>query len=265
MDSAQDIPSQAQEELAGDVMESVGEPSDTGDDVSQSHESQGTESNDPLYVQKRLKQQKRAHERELREMHARMAELQSRIQPQQENYAQGSSPYDGGSPIDEQIHRAVRYTLEHKEREESKARQAQQLAHVQRQYNELSKHLDHTADKYDDFDEVVRGDSSPFTTQMRDAALLLPKKGAGSAGEVLYKLGKNPEELARISRLHPLDQASELVKLSHALVSGGEIKPNNAPRNLGQVKNTPVSNSLTVTEKTPIGSIRERMKHGNWK
>lgn len=265
MDSAQDMPSQAQEELANDVMQSVGEPEEAGDDVSQSHESQGTESNDPLYVQKRLKQQKRAHERELREMHARIADLQSRIQPQQENYTQGN-PYEGnGSPIDEQIHRAVRYALDHKEREEGKARQAQQMAHVQRQYNELSKHLDRTADKYEDFDEVVRGDDSPFTTQMRDAALLLPKKGAGSAGEVLYKLGKNPEELLRISRLHPLDQASELVKLSHALISGGEQKPSNAPRNLGQVKNTPVANSHTVTEKTPIGSIRERMKHGNWK
>lgn len=268
MDSAQEMPSQAQEELAGDVMKSVGEPEESGLDVNQSHESEGNESNDPLYVQKRLKQQKRAHERELREMQARMAEMQSMIQqPQQGNHLQGNNPYDGseGSPIDEQIHRAVRYALDHKEMEESKAKQAQQMAHVQRQYGELSKHLDHISDKYDDFDEVVRGNDSPFTTQMRDAALLLPKKGAGSAGEVLYKLGKNPEELIRISKLHPLDQAAEMVRLSHALISGGEMKPTNAPRNLGQVKNTPVANSHAVTEKTPIGSIRERMKHGNWK
>jgi cell pole-organizing protein PopZ len=269
MDSAQEMPSQAQEELAGDVMESVGEPEVAGEDVSQSHEPQGTESNDPLYVQKRLKQQKRAHERELRDMHARIADLQSRVQPQQESYNnQGNNPYEGaqdGSHIDEQIHRAVRYALNHKEMEEGKAKQAQQMAHVQKQYGELSKHLDNTADKYDDFDEVVRGDDSPFTTQMRDAALLLPKKGAGSAGEVLYKLGKNREELHRISKLHPLDQAAEMVRLSHALISGGENKPSNSPRSLGQVKNTPVANSHTVTEKTPIGSIRERMKHGNWK
>jgi hypothetical protein len=266
MDSALEMPMDSQEENARDVMESVGEPAEAGEDINQSHESQGTESNDPLYVQKRLKQQKRAHERELREMHARIADLQSRIPHQQENYSQAADAYEGnGSPIDEQIHKAVRYALEHKEREESRARQAQQMAHVQRQYNELNKHLDHTADKYEDFDEVVRGEDSPFTTQMRDTALLLPKKGAGSAGEVLYKLGKNPEELQRISRLHPLDQAVELVKLSHALISGGNVKPNNAPRSLGQVKNTPVANSHTVTEKTPIGSIRERMKHGNWK
>jgi hypothetical protein len=264
MDSAREVPSQVHEELAGDVMESVGEPEESGVELNQGHESEGTESSDPLYVQKRLKQQKRAHEREIRELHSRIGEMQSRIQPQ-ENHNQGNPYDDQNGHVDEQIHRAVSYALKHKEMEESKAKQAQQAAHVQRQYGELSKHLDNVADKYDDFDDVVRGENLTFTPHMRDASLLLPKKGAGSAGEVLYKLGKNPSELDRISKLHPLEQASEMVRLSHALISGGDIKPNQTPRTLGQVKNTPVANSHSVTERTPIGSIRERMKSGNWK
>jgi hypothetical protein len=266
MDSAQDMSSQDQENLAGDTMESVGEPQESGQDISQNQDSGGQEANDPLYVQKRLKQQKRAHEREIRELHQRMSDMQSRADTQTSQNQ--SNPYGQGQPpmhVDEQIHRAVSYALQHKEMEEGKAKQAQQAAHVGKQYQELQKHLDKTSDKYDDFDDVVRGQDAPFTTHMRDAALLLPKQGNGSAGETLYKLGKNPDELDRISKLHPLDQAAEMVKLSHALNNGGDSKSSQPPRILGQVKSIPVTNSHSITDKTPIGNIRERMKSGNWK
>jgi hypothetical protein len=129
----------------------------------------------------------------------------------------------------------------------------------------MHKHLDKMSDKYDDFDEVVKGEDAPFTTHMATAAMLLPRTGAGSAGEVLYKLGKNPEELKRIANLHPLDQASEMVKLSHALISGGEQKGSSNPsRPLGNIKSNPVTNSRDVTDKTPVSELRRRMKTG-WK
>src|SRR6185369_15898284 len=97
-------------------------------------------------------------------------------------------------------------------------------AHVQKQYHGLHKHLDEVADRYNDFDDVVRGEEAPFTAHMRDAALLLPHSGPGSAGEVLYELGKNKSELERISKLHPIDQARELTMMSHALAKGHEHK-----------------------------------------
>lgn len=263
MDNAQE-----QDVLAGEVMESLGEPQEAGEDaVAESHGSDGTQNTgDPLFVQKRLKQQKRAHEREIRDLHARIADMQHGNSNRQNESAQvyGDQPQAGG--VDEQIHKAVSYALRHREMEESKAKQAEQAAHVNRQYQELHKHLDNVSDKYDDFDDVVRGEDAPFTTQMRDASLFLPKTGPGSAGEVLYKLGKDPEKLARISKLHPLDQATEMVKLSHALISGGDNKSSQQPKTLGQVKSSPVTNaSHSVTEKTPIGNIRERMRQGSWK
>jgi hypothetical protein len=168
-----------------------------------------------------------------------------------------------GSNVDAQIHKAVSYALQHKDMEERRAKDAERMQHVHRQYQELDKHLDNTSDKYDDFDDVVRGDHAPFTPHMRDAALMLPRKGNGSAGEVLYKLGKNSSELERISKLHPLDQASEMVKLSHALISGGE-NTSSQSRPLGQIKSNPVTNSHTVTDKTPVSELRKRMKSG-WK
>lgn len=263
MDNAQEM-SNDTESLKGDVDESLGVQPDAGVDESPAEKASNEQSSESLSVQKRLKAQKRAHDRELRGMQARIEQLQSQLggnPNNQNNYSNDSYDGDNGG-VDEQIHKAVSYALQHKEMQERQAKQAEQQAHVHRQYGELHKHLDNVADKYDDFDEVVRGQEAPFTDHMRDAALLLPKSGAGSAGEVLYKLGKNPEELKRISKLHPLDQASEMVKLSHALINGGASKGNGNAQPLGNIKNNPVTNSHSITDKTPVSDLRKRMKAG---
>ena len=252
-----------QDGQAGEALDGVGVP----DGQPQEEAADGSQSQDPLYVQKRLKQQKRAHEREMREMQARMADMQSRLPQQQSTQQMPMNPYaqqvQPGS-VEDSIQKAVSFALNHKDQEERRAKEAQQAMHVQKQYQQLHKHLDSMGDKYDDFHDVVLGEDARFTPAMRDYSMTLPKTGSGSAGEVLYKLGKNPSELERIANLHPLDQASEMSRLSHALISGGESK-GSAPRPLGQIKSNPVSNSHAVTEKTPIGSIRERMKSGSWK
>lgn len=260
-----------EKELASDVMESLGEPKEEGEDLNQSQESVGSQKEgDPLYVQKRLKQQKRAHDREMRAMEARMAELQSQIQPNQnQSYDANPNVQPGGfqsGGTDDAIRKAVSFALQQKDLEEQKAKNAQSQAHIAKQYQDLQRHLDQTADKYDDFDDLVRSDSAPFTAHMRDAALMLPKKGPGAAGEVLYKLGQNPEELNRIAKLHPVDQAAEMVKLSHALISGGDNKgAMSNTRPLGQVKANPATNSVGVTEKTSPATIRALMKAGKFK
>lgn len=224
-------------------------------------------SRETLAVQKRLKAQKRAHEREMREMQARIAEMENRLAAQGPKQDQELNPF--GAPasgnVDETIQKAVSYALRQKEMEERKAREAQEAADFQRSYQDFSKHLDSMNDKYDDFHDVVMGNDVPFTSHMRDYALTLPKSGAGSAGEVLYKLGKNRPELERISKLRPWDQASELAKLSHALIAGQESKGGREPAPLSNIRSNPTSNSHAVTERTPVSSIRERMKSGAWK
>jgi len=272
MDS-RDGSSQEQDVQSDQVMNSLGVPEGHGennesDSQDGGTESEGSRSDATLSVQKRLKSQKRAHEREVRELHQRIGDLESRMTPpNSESQDQSRNPYGEpeGEGVDETIHKAVSYALRQKDMEERKARDAQSQAHVQKSYNDFNKHLENMNDKYDDFGDVVFGQDTPYTTSMRDYALTLPRKGNGSAGEVLYKLGKNPEELSRIAKLHPLDQASELAKLSHALISNGEEKGNQSTRPLGQIKSNPVSNNAAITEKTPIGSLRQRMKSGNWK
>lgn len=264
MDTRQDMSSDDTKNVNDEAMDSMDEPNESVSEEQSSDTTESGQSKDSLYIQKRLKKQKRSHEREIRDLQARMADMQSKMQSPTQN--QSINSY--GSPQadnmdDERIHKAVSYALQHRDMEERKAKDAQQMAHVHKQYGELQKHLDNAADKYDDFDEVVRGEDSPFTAHMRDAALFLPKSGSGSAAEVLYKLGKNPELLKRISELHPLDQASEMVKLSHALIGGGENKSSNT-RPMGQIKSNPAINSHSVTEKTSVSDLRKRMRNG-WK
>jgi len=260
-----DDSSQEQDVLSDRVNDSMGV-----DDSQPEAQAEGGEENDNTQGthSKRLKSQKRAHEREVRELHARIGDLESRMAPPNTtSQDQSMNPYQPpqGGGIEDHIHKAVSYALNHRDMEERKAHEAQSQAHVQRQYQEFQKHLDNVGDKYDDFHDVVFGRDTPYTTSMRDYAVTLPRSGSGSSGEVLYKLGKNPEELHRISKLHPLDQASEMARLSHALISGGEQKASAQTRPLGQIKSNPVSNSHAVTDKTPVGSIRQRMKSGSWK
>ena len=269
----QDGSNQVQDGLGDQVMDSLGVDGSHSEEMNSGHEEhentgEGAHSKESLAVQKRLKAQKRAHEREVRDLHARIGDLESRMtQPNHSAHEQQGNPYQSsqGDGIEEHIHKAVSYALQHKEMEERKAHEAQQAAHVHRQYQDFQKHLDNMHDKYEDFGDVVLGRDTPYTPSMRDYALTLPRSGTGSAGEVLYKLGKNPQELERIAKLHPLDQASEMARLSHALISGGEQKAQTPSRHLGQIKNNPVTNSHAVTDKTPVGTIRQRMKAGTWK
>lgn len=270
---ARSLSSQDQDGLAGEVMESLGEPEQAASEVNGSHEPDGAANSNGevdhakalASAKKRLKAQSMNHAREMRDMHARMADLEHRLTPQ--HPSQEANPYGGqvapGS-VEEHIHKAVSFALNHRDMEERKAKEAQHVQHIQKKYKDLSNHLDSMGDKYDDFHDVVLGDDAQFTPAMRDYALTMPKTGSGSVGEVLYRLGKNPQELERISKLHPADQAEEMARLSHALISGGESK-SAAPRPLGQIKTNPVPNSHVVNEKTPISSIRDMMKKGTWK
>lgn len=257
MEDAQENPNPGQEVMDSVGMNAESEPQEGGETAPYM-----AGQPDPLYVQKRLKQQKRAHERELRELHGRINDMQSMLTSNQNPQANGDSyPSQGG--VDEQIQRAVTYALQHKEMEERSRQEAQMKQHVAKQYQELDRHLDNAADEHEDFDEVVRGDT-PFTPHMRDAALMLPRKGPGSAAEVLYKLGKNPDELKRIGRLHPLEQAQELNRLSHALVSSKESNSFHEDRMMGQIKSNPVISRDGITDKSSVSDIRKILKAG-WK
>lgn len=249
---------------APEVMESLGEEPAQSENESQDVDGEASkgQSNETLAVQKRLKAQKRSHEREIRELHARIADMQQKLTPT--SHHETANPYapQPGS-VEEHIHKAVSFALNHKDMEERKAKEAEHAQQIQKEYRELHKHLDSMGDKYDDFHDIVFGDEAQFTPTMRDYAMTLPKKGKASAGELLYQLGKNGEELERIAKLPPYRQAQEMAVLRDALLSGGDTKAQ-TPRPLGQIKTNPVTNSRVITDKTPVSELRRQMKAG-WK
>lgn len=227
---------------------------------------------DPASVKKRLGMQAKKHSREIRALNERIAEMQSMMH-QIASGATGGAPQQFDSPGQpgpvpsseaERIEHAVRMALGMKAEEEKKAHHAAMQAHVQNQYQRLNDDFNRASDRYEDFDDVVMGDTSlPFTHAMKDAMLLID-----NAPDVAYRLAKNKSELERISKLHPLDQAREVTKLSFSLMNGGDQKAKsqaNKGEPLNVMRGNPGYTDQAITERTSPAAIRERMKQGTWK
>lgn len=263
------------ETLSGDdedvVNGGVG-PGDAEEQGSSEADQSFSEQDDPYGVKKRLGMQAKKHAREMRQMQDHMMRMQAQLggdsaTPNQ--HFQNSNPYPSpgqpnppGMSEEDKIHKAVRFALGVKEHEERQAKDAERQAHVHKQYQRLNDEFDRASEKYEDFDDVVRGDDIPFTPHVRDALLLVE-----NPADVAYRLGKNKSELERISHLHPLDQAREVNKLSFSLMGGNNGKTSSAPKSnpMGSVKLNPAYASSAVTDKTPPSIIRQRMKAGTWK
>ena len=215
------------------------------------------------------KQAAQKHAREMRQMQEHMMQMQAQIGGDSANpqHAPYSSHPSQGQPNqmpmteEDRIQHAVRIALGAKEHQEKQAQMAERQAHVHKQYQRLNDEFDKASDKYDDFDDVVRESDAPFTDHVRDALLLVE-----NPADVAYRLGKNRSELERISRLHPLDQAREVNKLSFSLMGNhGKPTANQKSTPMGSIRQNPANTSTAVTGKTPPGVIRARMKAGTWK
>lgn len=247
-------------------------PGDAEEQGTPEHDQTFVEADDPYGVKKRLGMQAKKHQREMRQMQDNMARIQAQLggdsanphypSPTSSPYPSPGQPNPPGMTEEERIQTAVRYALGAKDHQEQQAKMAEHQTHVHKQYQRLNNEFDKASDKYDDFDDVVRESDAPFTDHVRDALLLVE-----NPAEVAYRLGKNRSELERISRLHPLDQAREVNKLSFSLMGNNNGKTANAPKPnpLGTVRQNPAHSSTAVTDKTPPSVIRARMKAGTWK
>jgi hypothetical protein len=259
-----EIPEQEKENLAETAMGSLGVDGGANElgNSDPHHEVDPAKEEDlPLAAKAQIGKMQKRHQRDMRRMEERLQQAEMRAQnaqpntvmDQQATQSQGIPGQMMGQMNPNDIHQAVNQVLQQRE-----AQERQQ--HLQKQYQKLNDHLDKGADKYDDFDEVVRG-NTPFTPQMRDAALMID-----NPADVLYKLGKNPDELERIAKLHPLDQAREITKLSFALMSGKDASSGASPvKTMNPIKSQPVTNTRAVSEKTPISELRQRMRDRTWK
>lgn len=263
MEQSQELSGEEKLSLADDVNASLGLPNDEGGD---------SEPNElPEFAKKKLGMQEKRHKKQLRQMQQQIAEMQSRLEARTQH---NTSPYENdvddyqqpdapmqrgqaGDPIYQAVAKALQMQQNMQKEQERKAAQAEKMQQVQRQYKALEDHLENYSSKYDDFDDVVKSEDAPYSSYMRDAALLIP-----NAAETLYHLGKDRKKLEAISKLDPIDQAKEVVKMSIALMGGTQkSSSNDNSRPLGSIKNNPVNNP-GISENTSVSDLRKRMKEG---
>lgn len=119
----------------------------------------------------------------------------------------------------------VRQEMEAEKAKEREQEQARRRENAQRSFADKARSLTEAGrTDFADYDEVVT-DDLPITQEM---ALVLMEMEAGQ--KVTYHLGKNPDEAARIAKMHPLSAARELAKLEVKLTTQPAKKQTSAPK-----------------------------------
>jgi len=112
-------------------------------------------------------------------------------------------------------------------------------------------------DKYDDFEMVAYNPELPVTEVMARAI-----QASEIGPDVLYHLGTNPKEAARIARLDPILQAREIGKIEVQLGSAPPVKrTSNAPAPIDPV--TPRASGAPVFDTTDPRSVKS-MSTSDW-
>jgi hypothetical protein len=166
-------------------------------------------------VGKRLAREQRKWEREQAQ---RIAEQQARQQPTDIAPEQFETYEDYAEAL-----------AERKAQEMLARREAEQQ---QRAYLEAYHDREEVArDRYDDFEQVAYNPNLPVTEAMARAI-----QASDNGPDVLYHLGSNPNEAARISRLDPILQAREIGKIEARLGAEPPVKrTSNAPAPIAPV------------------------------
>jgi len=111
--------------------------------------------------------------------------------------------------------------------------------------------------KYDDFKQVAYNPNLTITGEMAETI-----RASDAGPDVLYHLGSNPAEAARISRLSPLMQAKEIGRIEANLASSPPVKrTTSAPPPLSPV--TPRSNGTPAYDTTDPRAIAA-MSTSDW-
>jgi len=266
MNQSQEMSSEAKEGLEEAVNASLGNPEEIAISAAE-HPDEPERDDLPDVAKKRLGMQEKRHKKEMRRMQQQLDEMRAHLgsRPEPQYAQEGMNPYTSQVEpgMDDQIYKAVSRAMELQKIQEQKAKEAERMQHVHKQYQSLQDRLDNASSKYEDFDDIVRSNDAPYTDAIRDAALLVD-----NPDDVLYHLGKDRDKLKRLSELHPLEQAKEVVRMSVALMSGNNGKsqsPHSNAKPLGQIKNNPVV-SRGVNENTSVSDLRSKMKSGgkNW-
>lgn len=133
-------------------------------------------------------------------------------------------------------------------------KQAESQAAILEAYQERE---EEARDKYDDFEQVAYNPKLTVTPVMAETI-----QASDQGPDVIYWLGSNPNEAARISKLLPFQQAKEIGKIEAKLASDPPVrKTSSAPPPIVPV--TPKANGTKVYDTTDPRSIAS-MSTSEW-
>lgn len=149
---------------------------------------------------------------------------------------------------------------ERAEAEAERSRKAQQ-SEAERYQARQQELVERGEEKFDDFEEAVKGDKHTYS---RAAFLAMLESDMGA--ELLYYLAKHPEEGQRISNLPAYAQAKEIGKLEDKLQAKPTKQISKAPEPIKPVGTGKASNDNDLSDDLPIDEwMRRRNKQARGK
>lgn len=216
----------------------------------------------PAGVQKRIDQaiaKQRAAEREAAQLKAELARVKQEAAKPPETKPDPNKFEDQTAYLEALAEWKAKETLKAKEAEQAKTdeevEQEEEKARVETM-------METGREKYEDFDAVVLAENLKISPEMIEAAMI-----SEIGAEVLYFLGKNPKEAARLSAIrNPVSVAREIGKIEAKLTSdpeAGKPKPrevSKAPDPINPIKPGAVSDNAleSLDMKTYIAKRKEK-------
>ena len=175
--------------------------------------------------QRKIDKLTRDNEELRRQLEARTATPAEPAKPAQ---PEGKPKLENFDTLEDHVEAIADWKIEQREkkRAEAEAQQKAQEAHDRLQAD-WSKRAKAAAKAHDDFQEVTDSVQAPDAPGVRAARQAMLEDEAGA--EILYHLGKHPEELKRIAGLSPVSAIREIGKLS-ALLTKASVPENGKPR-----------------------------------
>lgn len=187
-------------------------------------------------VQKRIGELVREREDAKREAeYWRKQALEDKGKPEPKPQTEEKPKVDQFQSYEEYLEALADWKAEQKftEREKKREQETRQ-ERASREFNELrstfAQRAEQAAEKYEDFEEVAFSPDVPVSEAMVPAIL-----SSEHGPDLMYYLGQNPKEAARIARLSPIAAARELGKLEAKLSEPPAKRPSKAPEPINPV------------------------------
>ncbi len=219
-------------------------------------------------VQKRIDQlTKQRHQalreaEELREENRKLKEQQT-VQPPADDPRPSFDSYDSVEQFEKDIEAWSRRQAQREAQATQQEKQSGPSVEEQEAIDRIQNAAIEASDRYPDFEDVVYDPSLPLSTEMIRAAA-----DTESVADVLYHLGKNPQEAQRLSQLNGTSLIREMGRLearleanngsgADAASQGGE-QPTSAPEPIQPVKGNRAKREPTNPDELDIDTWMER-------